>query len=79
MLAGGRWADRDTKWTFSVDTFTSIKSTHWKNSNILATRPKVHNSILKVNSAFKGLINNDITKEINLKATGLNKSCNILS
>ena len=42
-------ADRDTKWIFSVDTFTSTKSTHWKNSNILATRPKVHNSILKVN------------------------------
>ena len=41
-------ADRDTKWTFSVDTFTSTKSTHWKDSNILATRPKVHNSILKV-------------------------------
>jgi len=41
-------ADRDTKWNFSVDTFTSTKSTHWKNSNILATHPKVHNSILKV-------------------------------
>ena len=40
-------ADRDTKWTFSVETFTSTKSTHWKNSNILATRPKLHNSILK--------------------------------
>ena len=42
-------ADRDTNWTFVVDTFTSTKSTHWKNSNILATRPKVHNSIPKVN------------------------------
>ena len=41
-------ADRHTKWTFSVDTFNSPKSTHWKNSNILATRPKVHNSTLKV-------------------------------
>jgi hypothetical protein len=43
-------ADRYTKSTFSVDTFTSPKSTHWKNSNIqvLATHPKVHNSTLKV-------------------------------
>jgi hypothetical protein len=40
-------ADRDTKWTFRVDTFTSTISTHWKNSNILATRPKVHNRLMK--------------------------------
>ena len=33
-------ADKDTKWTFSVDTFTSTKSTHWQSSNILANRPK---------------------------------------
>ena len=45
-------ADRDTKWTFSVDTFTLTKSTYWKNSNVLATRPKVHNSILRLTSMY---------------------------
>jgi len=44
-------ADRDTNWTFSVDTFISTKSTHWQNSNELASRPKVHISSLKVNLA----------------------------
>ena len=41
-------ADRDTKWIFSVDTFTSTRSTHWQNSTKPATRPKVHISRLKV-------------------------------
>ena len=41
--------DRDTNWAFSVDTFTSTKSTHWQNSNELATRPKVPISSLKAN------------------------------
>ena len=46
-------ADRDTKWIFSVDTFNSIKSTHWQNSNKPATRPEVHISRLKVNEVFR--------------------------
>jgi len=50
-------ADRDTKWTFNVDTFTSTKSTHWKNSNILATQPKIHNSILKVKHVMPWRVN----------------------
>jgi hypothetical protein len=54
-------ADRDTKWTFSVDTFTSTKSTHWKNSNILATCPKVHNSMLNVN--IHGSVHRSMTLE----------------
>jgi len=47
-------ADRHINWTFSVvETFTSTKSTHWQNSNELATRPKVHISSLKVNHLAK--------------------------
>ena len=46
-------ADRDTKWIFSVDTFTSTKSTHWQNSNKPVTHPKVHISRLKVKFLYE--------------------------
>ena len=49
-------ADRDTKWIFSVDTFTSTKNTHWQNSNKPATRTKVHISRLKVKYNIKNAI-----------------------
>ena len=58
-------ADRDTKWIFSVDTFTLTESTHRQNSNKPATRPKVHISRLKVK--YSRLLNSKYTFKISYR------------